>query len=131
MNDTTNITAYRAAAAKLAEALALGACTRAYYCVEQARHLLDPMQWDAAVGVRVLRSFPLMESDPRAWRWNVEALRLRLLVEAMLLEQQSRRIPTTNGRGYVCPDCHGWLYACQCEDVPLAALVREWRGGVT
>ena len=74
MNTTDQIATYRAAAVKV---------------VMAAEHLL-PMRTPEGQAVGYLVDFDFCFSEPDSWRWLVAAAQLRLLAEALVLEQAER-----------------------------------------
>ena len=90
MTTEDTIEAYRAAAAKLAEALATGprACEEAFACAKSASRIalnIAPAAWGIAF---LSDDVGVIWDDEPGWRWLVEAARLRLLLEALVLEQR-------------------------------------------
>jgi hypothetical protein len=91
MTPEQTIARYRAAAAKLAEALAAGAgvCS-ATNIVHDAEVLLTDYP-EARGGMSQCGQWRDKYYDEDGWRWITEAARLRLLLEALILEQDGQR----------------------------------------
>jgi hypothetical protein len=115
MTTDQTIASYRAAAAKLAEALAAGAgvCS-ATNIVHDAEVLLTDYP-EARGGMSQCGDWRDKYYDEDGWRWITEAARLRLLLEALILEQEQS---ATTAREM------GW-YASQDDLEDLGALVRR------
>lgn len=105
------ITAYRAAAAKLTEAVATHG-NSTMRCLADARVMFgsgDPLEM--AIAHLSWDYDPHRTAPYQGWRYLVEAVRLRLMSEAEILEQEN---DDTYPR-------HVWL----------GDIVRAWREGVT
>ncbi|HXT35018.1 MAG TPA: hypothetical protein VN837_05525 [Chloroflexota bacterium] len=91
MTSDATITTYRAAAAKLGEALAAGdAPCEATNLVYEAAAAAECGQTAAGDGLDWCADWRGRVDNPTGWRWLTEAARLRLLAEACILEQQDR-----------------------------------------
>jgi hypothetical protein len=116
------IAAYRAAAAKLGEALEIERSPGNFEVVRQilqgaANSLADD---DTPIGL----AFDWLDNrtpwlySPHGWRWIADSVRLRLLVESTLMEHTARQ---TIG----VPDAKVLM-----DNAELGALVLEWAEGV-
>lgn len=125
MGPLDQIAALRAAAAKLAEALAYTGTSPngAAAIVSEAEELAGGHLTPQGEGIGLFSNWrDHYNSFYGGWRWIVETARLRLLEEALLLEQEARQEPAE-----FAGDAR--IVRTQ-DDAELGALVREWWGGV-
>jgi hypothetical protein len=122
VSTSETIAAYRAAAAKLGEALDIERSPERFGVVRQilqgiANSLADD---DTPIGLALdwLDNRRPWLYSPRGWRWITDAVRLRLVVESTLLEQTARQ---TIGASDA---------AVLMDNAQLGALVLEWAEGV-
>ena len=124
MNIPDTITAYRAAAAKLEEALAVTDAGHGRAYVQEAYNLLSAMEApyspvEDAVAV-LTGSFLWGEEGSMGLRYLIEAVQLRLEADALLLEHVEEKSGRTPPR-----KIH-YEY-----DTEIGMLVREWAEGVS
>jgi hypothetical protein len=121
MTPEQTITAYRDTAAKLAEALATTDRERAYLTAVKALLPIlaldahSERQSDAYQGVAFCSEWALFVANHRGWRWITEAVRLRLLAEALILD---------HGERTESPAREGWRVHLEYR-ADLGSLVRE------
>jgi hypothetical protein len=120
---TERITAYRAAAAKLGKALEIERSPGSFEVVRQmlqgAANLLGDED-DTPVGLALdwLDNRTPWLYSPRGWCWITESARLRLLMEALLLEHTARQTIGASDAMVLM------------DNAELGALVLEWVEGV-